>query len=148
MSVLAETIAELKPGGRITESAFISSKEMARDVLDALRREQVRLSIDDYGTGQSTLSYLKTFPVDELKIDKLFVTQLCATESDRIMVASTVDLAHQLGLSVVAEGAEDWDTIRVLTELGCDYAQGYAVGRAMPFADLLRLSTAQLSKAA
>jgi len=132
----------------ITESAFISSKEMARDVLDALRREQVRLSIDDYGTGQSTLSYLKTFPVDELKIDKLFVTQLCATESDRIMVASTVDLAHQLGLSVVAEGAEDWDTIRVLTELGCDYAQGYAVGRAMPFADLLRLSTAQLSKAA
>ena len=121
---------------------------MARDVLDALRREQVRLSIDDYGTGQSTLSYLKTFPVDELKIDKLFVTQLCATESDRIMVASTVDLAHQLGLSVVAEGVEDWDTIRVLTELGCDYAQGYAVGRAMPFADLIKLSTAQLSKAA
>ena len=68
--------------------------------------------------------------------------------STAIMVASTVDLAHQLGLSVVAEGVEDWDTIRVLTELGCDYAQGYAVGRAMPFADLIKLSTAQLSKAA
>ena len=113
----------------ITESAIIRSEETALQVLQALRDYGIRLSIDDYGTGRSTLSYLKTLPVHELKIDKMFVTRLCHSEGDLIMVRSTIDLAHQLGLSVVAEGVEDWETVKLLTELGCDYAQGFVISR-------------------
>ena len=105
-------------------------------------------SIDDYGTGQSTLGYLKTLPVHELKIDKMFATRLCENEGGLIMVKSTVDLAHQLGLSVVAEGTEDWTTIGRLAELGCDYAQGFGIGRGMPFDELRALAQAPLKRAA
>jgi diguanylate cyclase len=132
----------------ITESAIIRSKETALQVLHRLRDRGVRLSIDDYGTGQSTLSYLKTLPVDELKIDKMFVTRLCDNESDRILVRSTIDLAHQLGLTVVAEGVEDWETARLLTDLGCDFAQGFAIGRAMSLSDLHALAQTGLRRAA
>jgi EAL domain-containing protein (putative c-di-GMP-specific phosphodiesterase class I) len=132
----------------ITESAIIKSKETALQVLHTLRDYGVRLSIDDYGTGQSTLSYLKTLPVHELKIDKMFVTRLCENESDRIMVQSTIDLAHQLGLSVVAEGAEDWETVQLLTTLGCDYAQGFVIGRAISLEDLHSLAEAGFKRAA
>ena len=125
----------------ITESALIRSPETALKVLRALRDHGLGLSIDDYGTGQSTLSYVRSLPVNELKIDKTFVTQLRENEGDRIMVASTIDLAHKLGLTVVAEGVEDWDTVSLLTELGCDYAQGFAIGRGMPFADLCSMAT-------
>jgi EAL domain-containing protein (putative c-di-GMP-specific phosphodiesterase class I) len=147
----ALTRAKLDPSRitlEITESAIIRSKATALRVLETLRSHGVRLSIDDYGTGQSTLSYVKSLPVDELKIDKSFVTNLCKNENDRIMVQSTIDLAHQLGLTVVAEGAEDWDTVKLLTELGCDYAQGYAVGRALALADLLSMAGMRLSNAA
>jgi EAL domain-containing protein (putative c-di-GMP-specific phosphodiesterase class I) len=147
----ALTRAKLDPSRitlEITESAIIRSKATALRVLETLRSHGVRLSIDDYGTGQSTLSYDKSLPVDELKIDKSFVTNLCKNENDRIMVQSTIDLAHQLGLTVVAEGAEDWDTVKLLTELGCDYAQGYAVGRALALADLLSMAGMRLSNAA
>jgi len=117
-------------------------------VLEALRDHGIRLSIDDYGTGQSTLSYLKTLPVHELKIDKMFVTRLCEHEGDLIMVRSTIDLAHQLGLSVVAEGTEDWTTIGRLAELGCDYAQGFGIGRGMSFEELRALAQSPLKRAA
>jgi EAL domain-containing protein (putative c-di-GMP-specific phosphodiesterase class I)/CHASE2 domain-containing sensor protein len=132
----------------ITESAIIKSQDIARQVLERLRGQGVHLSIDDYGTGQSTLSYLKSLPVNELKIDKNFVTSLATSESDRIMVQSTIELAHQLGLKVVAEGAEDAETIRLLTALGCDYAQGYAVGKALVLEDLRSLTAPKLSDAA
>jgi len=132
----------------ITESALIRSPETALKVLRALRDHGLGLSIDDYGTGQSTLSYVRTLPVNELKIDKTFVTQLRDNEGDRIMVASTIDLAHKLGLTVVAEGVEDWDTVSLLTELGCDYAQGFAIGRGMPFADLCSMATDPAAKKA
>jgi EAL domain-containing protein (putative c-di-GMP-specific phosphodiesterase class I) len=132
----------------ITESAIITSKDTALRVLDALRNYGVRLSIDDYGTGQSTLSYLKTLPVHELKVDKMFVTSLCEIESDRIMVQSTIDLAHQLGLAVVAEGVEDWETVRLLAELGCDYAQGFVIGRAMSLPELSSLAETGFKHAA
>ena len=108
----------------------------------------MRLSIDDYGTGQSTLSYLKSLPVNELKIDKNFVTSLAISESDRIMVRSTIELAHQLGLKVVAEGAEDLHTVQLLTAMGCDYAQGYVVGKALVLQDLCSLAASRLSAAA
>ncbi|MFL6725722.1 MAG: putative bifunctional diguanylate cyclase/phosphodiesterase, partial [Sphingomicrobium sp.] len=132
----------------ITESAIIRSQDTALQVLQALRDYGIRLSIDDYGTGRSTLSYLKTLPVHELKIDKMFVTRLCRNEGDRIMVRSTVDLAHQLGLSVVAEGAEDWETVKLLTELGCDYAQGFALSRAVSLTELHSLVEAGIRRAA
>jgi EAL domain-containing protein (putative c-di-GMP-specific phosphodiesterase class I) len=132
----------------ITESAIIRSRQTALQVLEALKDYGIRLSIDDYGTGQSTLSYLKTLPVHELKIDKMFVTRLCENEGDLIMVKSTIDLAHQLGLSVVAEGTEDWTTIGRLAELGCDYAQGFGIGRGMPLAELQVLAQSPLKRAA
>jgi EAL domain-containing protein (putative c-di-GMP-specific phosphodiesterase class I)/CHASE2 domain-containing sensor protein/GGDEF domain-containing protein len=114
----------------ITESAIIHSPETALKVLHAVRRLGVRLSVDDYGTGQSTLSYLKSLPVNELKIDKSFVTSICSNLSDRIMVRSTIGMAHELGLSVVAEGVEDAETVDILRRLGCDYVQGFVIGKA------------------
>ncbi len=113
----------------VTESALIRSAADVTATLSVLRESGIRLSVDDYGTGQSTLSYLKHLPVHELKIDKTFVTSLAHDENDRIMVRSTIELAHELGLEVVAEGIEDGKTLDILRELGCDYAQGYFVGR-------------------
>jgi EAL domain-containing protein (putative c-di-GMP-specific phosphodiesterase class I)/CHASE2 domain-containing sensor protein/GGDEF domain-containing protein len=124
----------------VTESAIISSPETAISVLTALRERGVQLAVDDYGTGQSTLTYLKQLPVNELKIDKSFVTSICRNENDRIMVHSTIDLAHQLGLRVVAEGVEDDETLCLLRSLGCDYAQGYFIGRAVSLEELCRLA--------
>jgi EAL domain-containing protein (putative c-di-GMP-specific phosphodiesterase class I)/CHASE2 domain-containing sensor protein len=149
MSVLSESgLAASNLTLEITESAIIKSQDIAHQVLEQLRGQGVRLSIDDYGTGQSTLSYLKSLPLNELKIDKNFVTSLATSESDRIMVQSTIELAHQLGLKVVAEGAEDVETVRLLTELGCDYAQGYAVGKALLLEELCSLTVRPLSSAA
>ena len=111
----------------VTESALIRSAADVSATLSSLRQGGIRLSVDDYGTGQSTLSYLKHLPVHELKIDKTFVISLAHSENDRIMVRSTIDLAHELGLQVVAEGIEDQETLEVLRQLGCDYAQGYFI---------------------
>ena len=113
----------------VTESSLIRSSADAIATLDALRSQGIRLSVDDYGTGQSTLSYLKHLPVHELKIDKSFVTTLATIESDAIMVQSTVKLAHDLGMQVVAEGIEDQATLDALRRMGCDYAQGYFISK-------------------
>lgn len=113
----------------VTESALLRSPEEAIATLAELRAGGVRLAIDDYGTGQSTLSYLKHLPVHELKIDKSFVTSLIANKSDQIMVRSTINLAHELGLEVVAEGIEDRSTFDMLAQFGCDYGQGYFIRR-------------------
>jgi EAL domain-containing protein (putative c-di-GMP-specific phosphodiesterase class I) len=91
----------------------------------------VPLSIDDFGTGYSSLAYLKRLPVHEIKIDKSFVINMATDENDATIVRSTIDLAHNLGLKVVAEGVENqeaWDQLRAL---GCDAAQGYHIGRPM-----------------
>ena len=124
----------------VTESAIISSPTTAIAVLTALRGHGVEISIDDYGTGQSTLSYLKELPVSELKIDQSFVTSVCENDNDRIMVRSTIDLGHELGLRVVAEGIEDARTLELLRSLGCDYGQGYFIGKAMPVEQLSELA--------
>ncbi len=124
----------------VTESAIIRSPEIAVSVLKALRARGIRLSIDDYGTGQSTLSYIKQLPVHELKIDKSFVTALCTNSADAIMVRSTINLAHELGLQVVAEGIEDEATLRYLAAMGCDYGQGYHIGRPMAEEALFELA--------
>jgi diguanylate cyclase len=124
----------------VTESAIIGSRDTAISVLTALRERGIQLSVDDYGTGQSTLSYLKQLPVHELKIDRSFVTAVCENENDRIMVRSTINLAHELGLRVVAEGVEDEATLQLLRSMGCDFAQGYLVGKPMSFEELCRIA--------
>lgn len=125
----------------ITESALIRTPEAAIATLTALRQRGIRLSVDDYGTGQSTLSYLKHLPVHELKIDKSFITDLATNESDQIMVRSTIGLAHDLGLQVVAEGIEDRATLDCLRTLRCDYGQGFLISPPVQAAQLITIAT-------
>jgi len=113
----------------ITESAVMADAERAIDVLARLLSMGVRISVDDFGTGYSSLAYLKRLPVDELKIDRSFVRHLASDDNDLAIVRSTIGLAHDLGLTVVAEGVEDRATWEVLARLGCDVAQGYFVSR-------------------
>jgi EAL domain-containing protein (putative c-di-GMP-specific phosphodiesterase class I)/CHASE2 domain-containing sensor protein len=121
----------------ITETAAMSSADAAMQELRDLRGIGLQLSIDDYGTGFSTLDYLKRCPATELKIDRSFVRMLVSSRSDRIMVNSTIELAHSLGEEVVAEGVEDNETLQLLGQMGCDKAQGYLIGRPMPFEALI-----------
>ena len=125
----------------VTESALIRSPAEAIATLTRLREQGIRLAVDDYGTGQSTLSYLKHLPVHELKIDKSFVTTLANSESDAILVRSTINLAHELGLQVVAEGIEDSATLDMLRDLGCDYAQGYFISKPVGPSEFFEIAT-------
>lgn len=111
----------------ITESAIMSDPLTARRVMRRLSSMGFQLSIDDFGTGYSSLAYLKQLPVDEIKIDKSFVTQMDRDENDAVIVRATIDLAHNLGLKVVAEGVESTDVWDLLEMLGCDTAQGYFI---------------------
>jgi diguanylate cyclase (GGDEF)-like protein/PAS domain S-box-containing protein len=116
----------------ITESSIMADPTRSSDVLRSLRALGVRIAIDDFGTGYSSLAHLKQLPVDVLKVDRSFVSDMLGDESDRIIVRSTIDLAHNLGLRVVAEGVEDEATADLLAQLGCDQAQGYHFSRPMP----------------
>lgn len=116
----------------ITESSLMVDPVRTRATLVRLRELGVRLSVDDYGTGYSSLRYLQQLPVDELKIDRSFIRHMVSNESDLMIVQSTVDLAHGLGLSVVAEGVEDAGTWQRLSAIGCDQAQGYYLCRPVP----------------
>ena len=89
----------------------------------------VTLSIDDYGTGNSTLEYMRNIPAGELKIDRTFISQLMTSEEDKMLIRSTINLAHKLNMVVVAEGIEDKATLEELADLGCDLAQGYLISR-------------------
>lgn len=115
----------------ITESAVMSNPSSGLVILTELDRMGVTLAIDDFGTGYSSLAYLKRLPVNELKIDKSFVTDMAEDENDAVIVRSTIDLAHNLGLKVTAEGVETQDVWDVLEILGCDFSQGYFMGRPM-----------------
>jgi diguanylate cyclase (GGDEF)-like protein len=115
----------------VTESAIMHNVQKSLAVVNCIHELGFRLAIDDFGTGHSALSQLKRLPVDELKIDKSFVTRSDDAKDDAILRA-TIDLAHQLGLTVVAEGVEDDAAMARLTELGCEHAQGYAIGKPMP----------------
>jgi diguanylate cyclase len=113
----------------ITESAVIENVSQARRALEKLRRMGVHLSIDDYGTGYASLAYLRALPVREIKIDQSFVRGLASNSGDEIIVRSTIELAHNLGLKVVAEGVESEAALAQLVLLGCDEAQGYYLSR-------------------
>jgi diguanylate cyclase len=123
----------------LTETAVISSLEFAVSALDQFKQLGIQLSIDDYGTGQSTLSYLKSFAADEIKIDQSFVRLVATDNANRIMVRSSIEMAHALGMRVVAEGVEDAEAMAVLSELGCDMIQGWHIGRAVSNAEFIRL---------
>lgn len=116
----------------ITESAIMDDPQRAEAMLNRLSEQGFKLSIDDFGTGYSSLAYLKRLPVDELKIDKSFVMGMETDADDAIIVRSTIDLAHNLGLSVVAEGVETAAILERLQALGCDEVQGYHISRPMP----------------
>jgi diguanylate cyclase (GGDEF)-like protein len=116
----------------LTENAAITDLPRARTILGELRALGVRLAIDDFGTGHSSLAYFRTLPVDRLKIDRSFVTDMAESEGDSAIVRSTIELAHDLGLEVVAEGVETEECNARLADLGCDLVQGYLFGRPMP----------------
>jgi EAL domain-containing protein (putative c-di-GMP-specific phosphodiesterase class I) len=122
----------------ITESELMDDPLLAMEVLGRLKSLGVATSIDDFGTGYSSLSYLKHLPIDQLKIDRSFVGNMVNDESDLTIVRSTIDLSHNLGLAVVAEGVEDTQTLRLLAELGCDRAQGFALSRPVAAPDFER----------
>jgi diguanylate cyclase len=123
----------------LTETAVLSSLDFAASALDRFKQLGIRLSIDDYGTGHSTLSYLKSFSADEIKIDQSFVRLVATDNANRIMVRSSIEMAHALGMSVVAEGVEDVEAMNVLREFGCDAIQGWYIGRAVSNAEFVRL---------
>jgi diguanylate cyclase (GGDEF)-like protein len=116
----------------LTEGTIMAYPDLALDILARLRDMGVRLSVDDYGTGYSTMAYLKNLPVDELKIDRAFVMNLTSDHNDAVIVKSAMELGHNLGLSIVAEGVEDQATLVALKALGVDIAQGFHLGRPMP----------------
>ena len=121
----------------ITESAFVTDPEWALKLTRELNEMGVRLSIDDFGTGYSVLNYLKRLPVDTLKIDKSFILEITESAKDRLIVQSTIQLAHGLGLDVVGEGVETEAHATCLRSLGCDYGQGFFYSKGLPAHELL-----------
>ena len=117
----------------ITETSSVRNRPAACQNLTRLREMGFRLSIDDFGTGEASLAYLADLPSDELKIDRRFVSRITTSSRDRAIVANTIALAHALGQSVVAEGIETEETLAMLRAMGCDYAQGYHLGRPKAF---------------
>ena len=116
----------------VTESTIMNDPSRAVNVVSRLRELGVRIAVDDYGTGYSSLAYLKRLHVDELKIDKSFIMNMLTDDNDEVIVRSTVELGHNLGLQVVAEGVEDAEVWQRLLPLGCDVIQGYHLSRALP----------------
>jgi diguanylate cyclase (GGDEF)-like protein len=119
----------------VTESTLMADPVTARGVLRELDGHGIEISIDDFGTGYSSLAYLAELPVSEVKIDRSFVSRMSAGSSETIIVSSTIDLAHHLGLRAIAEGVEDLALLPDLQALGCDAVQGYAISRPMPGQD-------------
>jgi diguanylate cyclase (GGDEF)-like protein len=120
----------------LTETAVMTDHDVALTVLQALDAMGVSLSIDDFGTGYSSMSYLKTLPVKELKIDRSFVMGMANEPENAVIVRSAIDLGHNLGMTVVAEGVQDSVTRRDLTDMGCDLVQGYQICRPIPATEL------------
>lgn len=124
-------------GLEVTESAFIHDIEHTTALLFELRNLGFRLSIDDFGTGYSSLAYLRRFPIDELKIDRVFVQGMNSSPQDKQIVQSIIGLAHNFGLSVVAEGVERETSLNALRMMGCDEIQGFYFAHPMPAEDLI-----------
>ena len=119
----------------ITESVLMTDPERARAVLERLRALGLRIAVDDYGTGYCALAYLRDLPIDELKIDRSFIAHMTDDPRSAAIVRSTIELAHALGLKVVAEGVEHEQALDILAAFGCDFAQGYHFSRPLPAAE-------------
>ncbi len=132
----------------VTESAAMSDTGAAIAALRRYRDLGIAVSMDDYGTGQSPLTYLRQLPLNELKIDRSFVQFAHQNHDDGVLVRSTIELAHQLGLKVVAEGVEDAACLDFLTEHGCDLVQGYLIAKPLPLAELELMMTSRYRYAA
>ncbi|MEL6137536.1 MAG: EAL domain-containing protein [Cyanobacteria bacterium J06628_6] len=116
----------------ITETALMQDADAAVDTLQQLKAQGIRLAVDDFGTGYSSLSYLKQLPIDTLKIDNCFVRGVVSDPKNQVILTSAIDMGHQLGLSIVAEGVETEAEQAFLSQHRCDYVQGYLLGRPMP----------------
>jgi EAL domain-containing protein (putative c-di-GMP-specific phosphodiesterase class I) len=116
----------------VTEDILLADGDRALEIFRAIQALGVRIVFDDFGTGYASLSYLKKFPLNGLKIDRSFVRELRLKADDQAIVGSTVALSRQLGLTVIAEGIEDGDTAEFLARIGCNEGQGYFFGRPMP----------------
>jgi EAL domain-containing protein (putative c-di-GMP-specific phosphodiesterase class I) len=123
----------------IAENTILTNLSRAREVLERLDDLGVRLAIDDFGTGHSSLAHLARLPIDVLKIDRSFVVTMGVQQNDAVIVRSIIDLAHNLGLEVVAEGVETEDAAGALEALGCDMLQGFLIARPMPADELRRI---------
>ncbi|QBM76663.1 EAL domain-containing protein [Sphingomonas sp. AAP5] len=132
----------------VTESAAMSDPTSAIAALNRYREIGVAVSMDDYGTGQSTLTYLKQLPLNELKIDRSFVQHAHVNRADSVLVRSTIELAHELGLKVVAEGVEDRACLDFLAACGCDLIQGYFISRPLPLGEFVTLLSEEFKVAA
>jgi EAL domain-containing protein (putative c-di-GMP-specific phosphodiesterase class I) len=118
----------------VTEHAVMTDPDMAVDVLRQIHDLGVRTSIDDFGTGYPSMAHLEMLPIDEIKVDRSFVTDMVSDPGNHVLVQSTVELGHNLGLSVVAEGGEDGKTVAALHRLNCDVVQGYFYAQPQPSA--------------
>lgn len=116
----------------VTESAVMQDVDAATQTLMELNRLALKIAVDDYGTGYSSLAQIKRLPIDELKIDKSFVMKLDSQDEDQTIVRSTIEMGHNLGLKIVAEGVENLASAELLSQLGCDYLQGYWIAKPMP----------------
>jgi len=123
----------------LTESTVMADPERARSILAGIADAGIHISIDDFGTGHSSLAYLKDLPVHEVKIDRSFIADMSVSRNNRMIAKATIQLVHSLGLQVVAEGVEDAEVHSELRGLGCDYAQGYFYGRPQPLEAVERL---------
>ena len=109
---------------------------MGLNLLNQLSELGVQISIDDYGTGYSSLAYLKRLPVNEMKIDRTFIKDMADDEDDKLIVGTTIDMGHNFGLRVIAEGVEDGQTVDLLKQMGCDQVQGFYYAKPMPVDEL------------
>jgi EAL domain-containing protein (putative c-di-GMP-specific phosphodiesterase class I) len=116
----------------ITESLMMEETDMVKATLDDIRNMNIKLALDDFGTGYSSLAYLKRFPINRLKIDKIFIDTIGSNEKDKAIARSIISVAHVLGMSVVAEGVETEDQLEILRELECDEIQGYLFSKPLP----------------
>jgi EAL domain-containing protein (putative c-di-GMP-specific phosphodiesterase class I) len=121
----------------VTETATMVDPKAALKCLRSLNDAGVRLSIDDFGTGYSSLSYIRKLPVHEIKIDRSFVMEMDSNQGDATIVRATINMCHDLGYEVVAEGVENQGTCDLLLSMGCDIAQGYHLSRPIPQADVI-----------
>jgi EAL domain-containing protein (putative c-di-GMP-specific phosphodiesterase class I)/CHASE2 domain-containing sensor protein len=121
----------------VTETLEFGGSEVPVDVMNAIRAKGIGLSIDDYGTGHSTLDYVRKIPATEVKIDRCFVENVCTSVDDQTVIASSIALTHAMGMKVVAEGIESADAMKLLAQMGCDYGQGYHIAKPLTKQDLL-----------